>query len=73
MSMITKGPELCDILPVFHSFTGCDTTSAFVRRGKVTQLKVLEKRGQFLFTFRRLGQNLEIQEVTFDDLEQLVC
>ena len=69
----TKGPELCYILPVFHSFTGCDTTSAFVRCGKVAPLKVLEKRGQFLSTFQRLGQNLEIPDATCDELEQFVC
>ena len=68
-----KGPELCYMLPAFHSFTGCDTTSAFVRRGKVAPLKVLEKRGQFLSTFQRLGQNLEISDATFDELEQFIC
>ena len=29
--VFSKGPELCYILPAFYSFTGCDTTSAFVR------------------------------------------
>ena len=38
-----KESDICDVLPAFHSFTGCDTTSAFVRRGKVAPLKVLEK------------------------------
>ena len=69
----SKGSELCDILLAFHSFTGCDTISAFVRCDKVAPLKVLEKRGQFLSTFRRLGQNIEIQDTTSDELEQFVC
>jgi hypothetical protein len=28
------GPRMCNTLPFFHSFTGCDTVSAFVGRGK---------------------------------------
>jgi len=29
-------PVVCKILPVFHTFTGCDTVSAFRGRGKKT-------------------------------------
>ena len=46
-----KGPELCNILPALHLFTGYDTTSSFVRRGKTGPLKVLEKRSEFIHTF----------------------
>ena len=55
-----KGSNMCDVLPALHSFTGGDTTSAFVRRGKVTPLKVLEKRSQFIATFGALGQDIDI-------------
>ena len=41
--VFVKGSDVCDIPPPFHSFTGCDTTSAFVRHGKAAPLKVLEK------------------------------
>ena len=34
-------PSLCDILPIMHSLTGCDTTSSFLGIGKKTALKVL--------------------------------
>ena len=68
-----KGSDICDVLPAFHSFTGCDTTSAFVRRGKVAPLKVLEKRPQFISTFRTLGKSTEAQTKTFNKLEQFVC
>ena len=27
-------PSICAVLPAFHSFTGCDTTSSFLGRGK---------------------------------------
>ena len=68
-----KGSDICDVLPALHSFTGCDTTSAFVRRGKVTPLKVPEKRSQFIATFGALGQDIDIQATTFNDLEHFVC
>ena len=28
------GQRVCEALPVFHAFTGCDTTSSFYRKGK---------------------------------------
>ena len=28
------GPEMSQALPMFHSFTGCDTTSCFFGKGK---------------------------------------
>ena len=68
-----KGTDLCEVLPALQFFTGCDTTSAFVRRGKVAPLKVLEKRKYFLSTFRSLGQASEIEETAFNELEQFVC
>ena len=37
------GQLVCDALPGFHAFTGCDYTSAFVRKGKVRPFAILEK------------------------------
>ena len=37
------GSEACNILPVFHSITGCDTTSFLFRVGKVAPWKKLMK------------------------------
>ena len=68
-----KGSDICDVLPALYSFTGCDTTSAFVRHGKVTPLKVLEKRSQFIATFGALGQDIDIQATRFNELEHFVC
>ena len=68
-----KGSDICDVLPALHSFTGCDTTSAFVRRGKVTPLKVLEKRSQFIATFGALGQDTDIQATRFNELEHFAA
>ena len=38
-----KGSDLCSVLPALHCFTGCDTVSSFVHRGKITPLKTLQK------------------------------
>ena len=35
-----KGEDICSILPALHCFSGCDTTSAFVRRGINAPLKL---------------------------------
>ena len=51
-----KGSDLCSVLPALHCFTGCDTVSAFVRRGKLTPLKVLEKFPDFMEVFDGLGE-----------------
>ena len=37
------GSSLCNALPAFHAFTGCDYTASFKRKGKVTPFKLLEK------------------------------
>lgn len=36
------GSRMCMALPALHSFTGCDTTSAFVRKGKRKGFDLLE-------------------------------
>ena len=42
--ILTKGENVCSVLPALHAFTGCDTTSSFDRRGKIASLKILEKK-----------------------------
>ena len=32
---------ICDALPIMHAFTGCDTVSTFIVRGKLGALKLL--------------------------------
>lgn len=41
------GEDLCLALPALHAFTWCDTTSAFVRKGKMRPLKLLKKDSEF--------------------------
>ena len=45
------GSELCAALPAFHSFTGSDYTSSFVKKGKVRPFKLLEKTPEYQHAF----------------------
>ncbi|XP_065197855.1 uncharacterized protein LOC135829379 [Sycon ciliatum] len=72
------GPELCQALPGFHAFTGCDSTSAFAYRGKKAALKILQSTGPVGSTSRQaftsLGKGFE--PLTADvllNLETFVC
>ena len=49
------GPLLCESLPAFHAFTGCDYTSAFVRKGKKRPFAKLEKSKDTQRVFASLG------------------
>ena len=56
-----------------HCFTGCDTVSAFVRRGKITPLKALQKYSVFIEVFECLGKDEQCSDILLDDLEEFVC
>lgn len=58
--ILKKGKELCFVLPAFYACTGCDSTSAFLRRGKL-QLKKFSKNTTF---FSNLLQNLAIHYIS---------
>ena len=57
----------------FHAFTGCDTTSAFLQRGKMKPLKIMKAKPQFLLAFEALGVNDAVGANLLSDLEQFVC
>lgn len=42
-SLQTSSPNLKDCVLLLHAFSGCDTTSAFFRKGKVSSFKLLMK------------------------------
>ena len=48
-----------------HSFTGCDSVSAFAGKGKTSALKLVKKEEKFQDLFLRTGQDLT---VTQDDM-----
>ena len=57
----------------FHSFTGCDTTSAFVGRRKVKPLKLMLNDARYLQAFAQLGQYTEISYVELQTIRSFVC
>ena len=44
----------------FHSFTGCDTISAFNGRGKLKPIKLMLKDEKHIKMFSRFGENTNI-------------
>lgn len=67
------GQELCQVLPSLHAYSGCDTVSAFVRKGKLLALKLLRENPEFFSTFKALGSSPTIDEDTFINLERFTC
>ena len=68
------GEGICRALPSFQSFTGCDTSSAFVRKGKVKPVKFLQRRTSFISTFQDIGKYLDLSsEETSKHLESFTC
>ena len=62
------GALLCESLPAFHAFTGCDYTSAFVRKGKKRPFAKLEKNKDIPQAFVGLGSD---KGVTDNDRKSL--
>jgi hypothetical protein len=70
----TLDAETVRALPAFHAFTGCDCTSAFVRRGKKGPFKVMTSNRQFINVFCQVGLTANPLDVNIlNDLERFVC
>lgn len=67
------GPDISSVMFSLHAFTGCDSTSAFVRRGKVAPYKTLKSFPHFKATFESLACHKDIPQTTYDELEHFVC
>ena len=52
------GEKICNLLPAYHSITGCDTTSYPATVGKVKPLKKLIKQGKE-YLLEEFGSNLD--------------
>lgn len=66
-------PDVLKALLAFHAFTGCDSTSSFVRQGKQKPFKLLQKNKQMLSVFHDVGESDCLQEKTIDGLEKFTC
>ena len=61
------GIPVCEALPFFHSFIGCDTTSSFPGRGKKTFYDVWKIYPDITALFRKLSKG--VPEVSDEDLQ----
>lgn len=67
------GREVCEALIGLHSFTGCDTISAFAGKGKLGALKIMKSDSGARRAFKELGQTWTVSEDLFVQLEKLTC
>lgn len=69
------GTTLCKTLPVFHSITGCDSTSSFSRIGKKKAFGILKSHSPQLLGLLDFGDdpNLMIDSESSIDAMKLVC
>lgn len=70
---VELGPDVCLALPGLHAFTGCDTTSCFYKKGKVTPFKQMEKSSEFQKYFQTFYQDPEPDSVPITTAEKFVC
>ena len=67
----TLGPEKSAALPLFHSFTGCDSTPSFFGIGKKTAWGIWESFPELTGTLNELTQNPELFSPVSVHMEQL--
>ena len=56
-----------------HAFTGCDSTSAFKRKGKVKAIRLLQKKENYKRVFSRLGDEWDISNDLLSALSEFTC
>ena len=71
------GASLCQALPFYHAFTGCDTTSQFHCKGKKTSWEAWKSYPNateaFHFALKHPFQQLQLDSPTFEILERFTC
>lgn len=67
------GPDVCKALIGMHSFTGCDTVSAFAGKGKLRVLEILKKNSSVRETLTELGNSWAVSPELHTKLEEAVC
>ena len=67
------GGSVCDALIGMHTFTGCDTVSAFAGRGKMTTLKQMKLDQSYQEAFSQLGASWEVSAELFKKLQAITC
>ena len=67
------GPEFSNALLSLHAFTGCDSTSCFVRKGKVAPLRLLREHPEYIPAFTSLGTSTDLSKQHVEDTEAFTC
>ena len=67
------GNGVCLALIGIHTFSGCDSTSAFHGKGKRKTFSVACEKEEYLSAFTHLGSSFEFDQSTFDVLSKYVC
>lgn len=67
------GQEVCEGLIGLHSFTGCDTVSAFAGKGKIGAFKILKSDEGARRALWELGKSWTVSENLFILLEKFTC
>ena len=64
------GSSLCNALPAFHVFTGCDYTASFKRKGKVALFKLLEKSIKAREVFTEMSTDISLKSSILERVEK---
>lgn len=64
---------MCEVLHAVHAFSGCDYTSAFMRKGKVMFYEKVESCIEYQSLFAELGEHLHVTDGLIDKMERFVC
>ena len=67
------GANVCRSLPGFHAFSGCDTVSAFARRGKVAGYRIMTRSAKFQETFQELDMEWNLSDHLYRILQKFTC
>ena len=67
------GDDVSKALLGLHSFTGSDTTSAFIRKGKIRPFKIMQGNVQYINAFKKLGETEEVPGDVCEVLEEFTC
>ena len=67
------GASTCKSLLRFHAFTGCDTVSAFQRRGKVLVFRIMAQDQGFQEVCQGLGREWQLSNELYRDLQRFNC
>lgn len=54
------GSKLCQSLPAFHAYTGCDYTAAFYNKGKIIPLKIFSQNKKYQTVFISLTNEADV-------------